>query len=151
MSDVVKVLLIVLGGNAVMWTLVLAGMKRKARLLAESINAACATTGEYLVIGPERATCNVMKEIASVKTMGVIALTSKRLIFKGPMGMDADVTFDQIADISQNKWFYGSYRNGQEFLILKLRDGRELAFQVSDVRQWAETIQSSVGSDQTDS
>jgi hypothetical protein len=142
--SVVKILLIVLGVNALVWTLVLAGMKRKASLLAESINATCATTGECLVIGPESGYYNYMKGIASVKTMGVIALTNRRLIFKGAIGMNADIPLDQIADLSHNTWFQGNYRNGQEFLILKLKDGREVAFQVSDIRKWTDAIQSAV-------
>ena len=137
-----QVILIVLGINGVVWTLVLAGLKRKSKALTESINASCATTGECLVIGPERATYNIMKGIASVKTMGVIALTNRRLIFKGPMGMNADIPFEQIADQSQNVWFNGNYRNGGEWLILKLKDGQEVAFMVRDIQQWIDAIQS---------
>lgn len=150
MNAVQIVLLVagILAVNGVVWTLILASFKRKSKQLMESINASCATTGECLVIGPERGYYNHMKGIASIKTMGVMALTNKRLIFKGPMGMDADITFDQIADISRNVWFQGNYRGGHEFLILKLKDGNEAAFQVPDISKWAEQIQSSVNGEQ---
>ncbi len=149
--DTFKVVLIVLVGNAVVWTLVLACLKRKARLLTEAIHTESATTGETIVIGPERGYYNYMKGIASVKTSGVIALTNKRLIFRGPANMmNTDIPFDQIADLSQNLWFQGNYRNGNEFIILKLKNDHEVAFQVNDTRRWAEAIQSSMSGSQTE-
>lgn len=137
-----KVILLVLGINAVVWLLVFAWLRHRAKALADYINASCASTGECLVIGPERGYCNIMKGRASVKTMGIIALTDRRLIFNGPLGMNADIPFDRIAEVSRNKWWQGNYRNGRQFLILHLTDGNEVAFQVKNLDHWAQEIQS---------
>jgi hypothetical protein len=94
------------------------------------------------VIGPERSYCNIMKGRVSVKTMGIIALTDRRLIFRGPLGMNSDIPFDQIAETSRNKWWQGNYRNGREFLILRLTDGNEIAYQVRDIDRWEQEIRS---------
>jgi hypothetical protein len=133
----VRVVLIVVGINAVVWLLILAWFRYRVAALARSINA----SGECLVLGPERGYYNVMKGPVSAKTMGIIALTDRRLIFNGPLGMNADIPFDQIADTSRNKWWQGNYRNGREFMILRLRDGKEVAFQVKNLDRWMQEIQ----------
>jgi len=137
----VRVVLMVLGLNALVWGLVLAWFKWRAGVLTRMLDATCASTGECLLIGPERGYYNVMKGRVSAKTMGIIALTDRRLIFNGPLGMNADIPFDQIADTSRNKWWKGNYRNGREFMILRLRDGNEVAFQVKNVDRWMQEIQ----------
>ena len=137
----VRVVLIVLGLNAIVWGLVFAWFRYKVTALARSINASGASTGECLLIGPERGYYNVMKGPVSAKTMGIIALTDRRLIFNGPLGMNADIPFDQIAATSRNTWWHGNYRNGREFMILRLRDGKEVAFQVKNLDRWMQEIQ----------
>ena len=146
--NALRVILLVLGLNAVVWLLILVWFRYKLKALALSLNASCASTGECLVIGPERGYCNIMKGRVSLKTKGIIALTDRRLIFKGPLGMNSDILLDQIAEVSRNKWWQGNYRNGREFLILRLKDGKEIAFQVKSPDRWEQAIQSSVTSRQ---
>lgn len=142
--NTMKVILIVLGANAVLWTLVFALLKNRAHAMERSLRESLADTGEMTILGPERSYCNVMKGRVSVKTMGVIALTDRRLIFKGFGLLDQDIRRDQIAELSRNQWWRGNYRGGHEFLVLHLKDGKEIAFQVRDTDRWAREIELSV-------
>jgi len=101
------------------------------------LNRLLAWSGERLVIRPEIGFYQGMiRGIVSTKTYGVIALTDRRLVFRKPIGRDIDIPLSQIAEISENEWFAGNYRGGREYLILKLADGSEKAFQVKNHAGW---------------
>ena len=84
----------------------------------------------------------MIRGIVSTKTYGVIALTDRRLIFRKPIGRDTEIPLSQIAELSENKWWAGNHRNGRMFLILKLADASEKAFQVKDHAGWMRELRS---------
>ena len=98
-----------------------------------------------MLFGPELGFYQGMiRGIVSTKTYGVIALTDRRLVFRRPIGGNIDIPLSQIAEISENKWFAGNYRGGHKFLILKLADGTEKAFQVKHHDGWMQALGSIV-------
>ena len=102
-------------------------------------------SGERLLFGPEVGYYQgTIRGIVSLSTYGVIALTDRRLVFRKPVGADIDIPLSQIDGISENKWFAGNYRNGRKFLILRLADGTEKAFQVKNHDGWMRELGSRV-------
>ena len=102
-------------------------------------------SGERLLFGPEVGYYQgTIRGIVSLSTYGVIALTDRRLVFRKPIGRDIDVALSQVAEIAENKWFAGNYHNGRRFLILKLADGTEKAFQVKNHDGWMRELGSRV-------
>ena len=100
-------------------------------------------SGERVLFGPELGFYQGMiRGIVSTKTYGVIALTDRRLIFRKPIGRDIEIPLSQITAVSENEWFAGNYRGGREFLILKLADASEKAFQVKDHAGWMRELRS---------
>jgi hypothetical protein len=115
------------------------------RRLANHLEEVLRRSGEALLVGPEIAFYQGMiRRIISTETYGVIALTDRRLVFRKPIGRDIDIPLSQIAGISENKWFAGNYRGGHKFLILKLADGSEKAFQVKRHEGWMHALGSRV-------
>ena len=113
------------------------------RRLGPDLNRVIARSGEKLVIGPETGHYTAMiRGIIATKTYGVIALTDRRLIFRKPIGRDIEIPLSQITAVSENEWFAGNYRGGREFLILKLADASEKAFQVKDHAGWMRELRS---------
>lgn len=136
------VFLLVIGINAVIWILIFIGFRFQRAKIEQKLREDVSLTGEYLVLGPQNGYYAKTKSIANVKSMGVMALTNKRLIFRVLFGMGFDIPVEDIAGISEAKWFQGMYHNGREFLILKLRDGSEIGFQMKNQPEWAEQIRS---------
>ncbi len=137
-----RVWLIVIGINAAVWiSLILVWRVMRARM-AEKLQQDVSNTGEYLVLGPQNGYYAKVKGIVSVRSMGVMALTNKRLIFRVVFGKGFDIPLESVVGVSGGAWFQGMYRNGREFVVLKLRDGSEIGFQTRDEQQWAEQIRS---------
>lgn len=132
----------VIGINAAVWILLFAVWRVMRARIEEKLRRDVSFTGEYLVLGPQNGYYAKSKGIVAVKSMGVMALTNKRIIFRVLLGVGFDIPLGDIVGISGNRWFQGMYRNGQEFMIMKLRDGSEIGFQTRDERQWAEQIRS---------
>lgn len=135
---------LVLGINAAAWTLLIIGWRFQRARIEEKLKEDVRSTGEYLVLGPQNGYYAKTKGITTVKSMGVMALTNKRLIFRVLFGLGFDISLEDITGISEAKWFQGMYRNGQEHLILRLRDGTEIGFQTRDQQRWSEELQSKV-------
>ncbi|MBP6964496.1 MAG: hypothetical protein KBC96_08825 [Armatimonadetes bacterium] len=133
---------LVIGINAVVWTLLIIGWRFQRARIEEKLRQDVSATGEYLVLGPQNGYYAKSKGVMAVKSMGVMALTNKRLIFRVLFGMGFDIPLEDIVDISGSTWFQGMYRNGQEFMILRLRDESEIGFQTRDHQAWAERIRS---------
>jgi hypothetical protein len=113
------------------------------RRLGPDLNRVLARSDEKLVIGPETGHYTAMiRGIIATQSYGVIALTDRRLIFRKPIGRDIEIPLSQIAEVSENKWWAGNYRNGRLFLIVKLADGRETAFQVKNHERWMRELRS---------
>ena len=115
------------------------------RRLAADLKRILEQSGAILLVGPEIGFYQGMiRRIISTETYGVIALTDRRLVFRRPIGGNIDIPLSQIAEISENKWFAGNYRGGYKFLILKLADGTEKAFQVKHHDGWMQALGSIV-------
>lgn len=136
------ILWLVIGINAAVWALILVGWRYQRARIEERLRRDVSFTGEYLVLGPQNGYYAKIKGRVSVRSMGVMALTNKRLIFRVMFGKGFDIPVDDIVGISGAKWFQGMYRNGREFLILKLRDGSEIGFQTGNQQSWEEQIRS---------
>lgn len=136
------ILWLVIGINAAVWALILVGWRYQRARIEERLRRDVSFTGEYLVLGPQNGYYAKIKGRVSVRSMGVMALTNKRLIFRVMFGKGFDIPVDDIVGISGAKWFQGMYRNGREFMILKLRDGSEIGFQTGNQQSWEEQIRS---------
>lgn len=139
-------LLIVIGINAAVWTMIVVGWRFQRTRIEQQLSEDVSRTGEHLVLGPQNGYYAKSKGIMAVKSMGVMALTNKRLIFRVMFGKGFDIPIEDIVGISGNVWFQGMYRNGQEFMILKLRDDSEIGFQTKDHRAWMDQIGAAVKS-----
>lgn len=141
-EELVNVFLLVLGINAAVWIgLILVWRIMRARM-EEKLRQDMDATGEFAILGPQNGYYAKSKGIVAVKSMGVMALTNKRLIFRVILGAGFDIPMEDIVGISGGTWFQGMYRNGSEFVVLKLRDGSEIGFQTRDEQSWAEQIRS---------
>lgn len=141
-----EVLLIVLGANAVMWLLIILGWRHQRAKLTKSLTDDLAFTGEHLLLGPQNGYYAMTKGRVSVRSMGVMALTTKRLIFRVMFGKGFDIPMEDVTEITQARWFEGMYRNGREFLILQLRDGGRIGFQMKNHSAWMEEIRRQIAS-----
>jgi len=135
----------VVGILAVAGILILLVFRTWLRRQGADLKRALEGSGERLVFGPEvgfyqRMICGII----SMKTYGVMALTDHRLVFRKPIGKDIEIALSQVAEIRENKWFAGTYRGGRKFLILRLADGTEKAFQAKNHDRWMQELRSRV-------
>jgi len=141
MSDAIVVVPAVAGGGLLILLLVLLRFRSQGADLKRALER----SGERLLFGPEVGYYQgTIRGIVSLSTYGVIALTDRRLVFRKPIGRDIDVALSQVAEIAENKWFAGNYHNGRKFLILRLADGTDKAFQVKNHDGWMRELGSRV-------
>ncbi len=130
--QVVGLVVAIVALQAGVWTLVALRMKAQRRRLEEEVAAA----GEEFVIPPVRGLYQGGGEFVSAKTLGVMALTPTCIRFLPPAGKEIMVPIAGIESLSANTWFKGNYRSGRDWLIVKMRDGREMAFMTSEHGRW---------------
>ncbi len=136
-----QVLWIVLGINAAVWTVLYLVWRIMRGRMEEKLNQDVSFAGEYFLLGPQTGMYFKRVGIAKISSIGVMALTNKRFIFRMVFGRGVEILYEDIAGLSAAKWFHGTYRNGQPFMILTLRDDSEIGFQTRDQETWAEQIQ----------
>ena len=135
----------VVAAIAVVGILALLLLHVRFRWQGAHLKRAVERSGERLLFGPEVGYYQgTIRGIVSVSTYGVIALTDRRLVFTKPIGGDIDISLSQVAEIAENKWFAGNYHNGRKFLILRLADGTQKAFQVKNHDGWMHELGSRV-------
>jgi hypothetical protein len=101
--------------------------------------------GEEVLAGPESAHYQGSTgERAMVRTLGVIALTHRRLVFRTPFGIGIELALAEITSVKDSKWFQGGYRGGRRFLIVRIADGSEFAFAVRHHRRWMRELFASI-------
>lgn len=124
--------------EALIWIPLVVWAKRRCVRLAESIRESVAVSGERFLIEPEPALFRGSSaHYGAVKGNCVIALTDRNVIFQKLVGGEMTrIPTADIADVTQNKWFLRSYRNGREHLILTLEDGTQVGFMVEDHALW---------------
>lgn len=141
--DVLRVLGIVALINAVVWGLFFWQRRRLIVKNRETVEH----SGEAWVIPPEKAFYQgMLRGIVSTRTMGAMGLTENKLIFIPPLGQSKEYLLRDVVGVSENTWFAGNYRNGKEFMILKLADGNEVGFQVGNHQRWMQEIESRIPS-----
>jgi len=139
--ETLRVLGIVALVNAVIWGLF---FWQRSRLKAKT-REAIERSGQVWVIPPENAFYQgMLRGFVSTKTMGAMGLTEAELIFIPPLGPNKVYQLRDIVGLDVNRWFAGNYRNGKEFMIIKLVDGNEVGFQVSNHQRWMEEIRSRI-------
>lgn len=140
--DTLMVLGYILFGNAVVWSLFFWQRNRRMAITRQLVEA----TGKGWVIPPEKSYYQGFKGFFSVKTMGAIGLAEDRIIFIPPLGRNYEYPLKDIVSLDANQWFAGNYRNGKEFVIIKMANGTEAGFQVSNHQRWMEEIRSRMSS-----
>lgn len=99
------------------------------------------STPDQLIIEPEigefRGSSN---RFGMVKSIGVIALSRKNLIFCKPIGARITIPRSEIADLKHDTIFMNSYHSGKEHLIITLSDGTDVAFTVKDIGKWIKEL-----------
>lgn len=145
--DILKVLIIIVLGNALIWGLFFWQRRR----LIDRTRVAVERSGESWVIPPEKGSYQGMLRGISTKTMGAMGLTDSRLIFIPPWGRNMEYAIEDMVAVSENTWFAGNYWSGRPFIILKLADGTEVGFQTRNHQRWMEEIRSRIRSGGDDS
>lgn len=134
---VVILVLGILAAQGIVWGLIF----RRLRGQSAALKSALELAGENILIGPMVGLYQ-KAGVVSVRTTGAIALTDRRIVFRKPFGGEIDLPLSRIVGISENPWFQGNYRSGRMFLILKLADGTEVAFQVKNHDEWVRELRS---------
>lgn len=147
-TQIILLIAAILVLEALIWIPVLAWLRRKSSLLAESLKDSVALSGDRFIIEPEGALYRGGTGTYSrVKGNGVIALTDRRLIFKKLVGGDIEIPLGSVEKVSESKWFLRSYRSGRLHLILHLRDGSEVGFIIKNHDAWMRALESAVPQD----
>lgn len=129
--------------NALVWGLF---FWQRGRLIKKTKTKVEQSGGTW-VIPPEKAFVQwMLRGIISVKTMGAMGLTTNKLIFIPPLGSNKEYLLSDVVEVSENTWFAGNYRSGNAFMIVKLADGNEVGFQVSNYQRWMTEIKARIPS-----
>ena len=131
--------------EAAMFVFALRWAKRRMQERTQALVDDMGQSGEKLVLGPESALYRGgTGDFSRVKGSGVIALTPKRLVFRKLVGGEVEVPLNEIASVSENKWFLAAYHNGRQHLILELTDGTKVGFMVKDHQRWMEAVREAI-------
>lgn len=104
-----------------------------------------AASGEKLVLAPERASYRgALKIFSSVKSSGVLALTSQRVIFQPILGSEIKIPVKEIKQITGDKWFLKNYHGGHLHLIIHTANGNQIGFITADFIKWKATLESEI-------
>jgi len=137
-----QVILLILGANVAVWSLAFVRLRvQSAHMLEEARRS-----GEQLVISP--ATANYQgwtRRFGMAKTIGRIALTDCRIIFKRFLGRDITIHLEDVAEVSDTAHLGRVGHAFGNYLSLKLRDQTEVLFLVGDQARWIAEIRSRIG------
>lgn len=139
MSPLSVALLVVgiLAGTAAALFLVWIPVSARMRKLVATLGPELAAEGEPAVRGPETGGFQgASGQYGRVKGAGVIAMTDKRLVFRGVFGKRIDLDLTELTAVREDKWFLRSYKGGRPYLIIKTKAGVELGFFVKDHAGW---------------
>ncbi len=132
---------IVLGTEVIIWALYLYWASR----VVEKIKTQCSQQGENILIGPGKATYQGWtKRFGIAKTMGRIALTEKRLLFKRPLKADINIPLDEVLSVSDTVQCLKIKHTSSSYLSLVLKDKTEIVFLVHNQKEWISNIQSRI-------
>ena len=145
LSIVIMVVSIVTGVaiiNVVIWRVLRGKIAKLPPLLLAELQA----MGEHVVIAPEPGIYRGgTGSFSRVKSIGAIALTRSRVVFRGAFGSQVDVPLPQVAGLREDKWFLRAYRGGRLHLIVRTVAGDEVGFFVKDHEAWKGALQKIIG------
>ncbi|HEX8796537.1 MAG TPA: hypothetical protein VF765_36555 [Polyangiaceae bacterium] len=120
---------------------------RKLRRLPERVRAELAASGEAVVRAPERGTYRGSShpEFPRAAGTGVMALTERRLVFRGIAGRPIDVPTARIRGVRQDTWFRSSARAGWVHVIVAVDGHGEVGFHARDPDAWAQALLRAAG------
>ncbi|MCE5200324.1 MAG: hypothetical protein ABFD54_07105 [Armatimonadota bacterium] len=139
--DAFQIIVLVISTNLVVWSLVFVRLHRQAGQIIEETQR----LGEDLVIPPVKANYQGWtKRFGIAKTMGRIALTNHRIIFKRPFGSDIIIPLKEIVEVSDTVHLGQLSHTFGKYLSIKLQDDTEVVFLVNDQARWIEQIKSRI-------
>ncbi len=143
MNTAILVVLIVVGVLivlALVWIPVVVWLRRRGRVAAGQL--AADIEGETVVLAPEKGSYRgaTAPGYPVVKNTGMIALTSRRLVFRTLTGNVIEVPADAITGVREATVFKGSVVGGQKHLIVQTAVG-EIGFYVfSGTASWVAAL-----------
>jgi hypothetical protein len=142
-TGVVLLVVAIFTVNAIVWVVVARWLRGRMRA-AESTLRAKLRDGEKLLVEPGMGTYRgATARFGKVKGTGVVALTDQRVLCVKAVGEPVEVALGEVVAVREDKWFMRS-ANTLQHVILGLRDGTEVAFQVKDHTRWMETLRKHV-------
>lgn len=141
--DALLLVLSILGAQVLIWAPILLWARRRERAATQGIREWAARSGERIVIEPEGGMYCIApaRGPGVMRNSAVVALTEWRVVVQPLFGRRSDVPLSDVVEVTSGKWFHGSYRNGRTHVILKLRDGREVALLPKDPERWLAALQ----------
>lgn len=132
----------ILGVQALIWIPIVVWLERRGRWATAATRERVEHSGEPMLIEAQTVEyCHLgLQKIGIQRTRASVAITRQRVIVTPHFGSGDDIPLKEIAEVKGNKWFRSFYRNGQTFVILKLRDGREVGFLTRDAQRWIRTL-----------
>ena len=132
MNTAIMVAVIVVGVLALLllvWIPIIVWLRRRARAVAGRL--ATELEGETIVLPPEKGSYRgaTAPGFPVVKNTGLIALTTRRLVFQTLTGKVIDVPVDAITGVREATVFEGSVVGGHTHLIVQTAAG-EIGFYV---------------------
>jgi hypothetical protein len=131
--------------QALIWIPIIMWLRRKRRAASAALTAAIES--ETVVRPPEKGIYRgaTAPGYPLVNNNGVIALTTRRLLFATVTGKLIDVPRSEITGVREAKVFKTAVRGGRTHLIIQTRAG-EIGFYVPDVAEWVNAV-TTVGSE----
>jgi len=140
-AQIVLLVVAILAAQGLLWGVFMLWLRWQAARLRRDLQR----SGEEVLAGPEPAHYQGSTgERAMIKTLGVIALTRRRLVFRTPFGIGIELPISQVTSVKDSKWFLGGFRGGRRFLIVRVADGSEFAFMVRHHRRWMRELLASI-------
>jgi hypothetical protein len=141
---VVVLVLTILAVNALMWVVLLVWLRGRLRRCDAQVRA-LVQAGEQFLVEPAIGTYRgATDRYGKVKGTGVVALTDRRVLCAKAVGALVEVPLADVVGVREDKWFLRSYSGGRQHVIMKLRDGVEVGFQVRDHARWMDLLRARV-------
>lgn len=127
----------ILGIQAIVWVLIFRRIRGQSRRLEEEARR----MGETLVLGPERANYQGwVKRYGYSKTMGTLALTDRRLVFRRPIGRDISIPLSDVLSVSDTATLWKMRHTTRNYFALTLLDGTEVVFLIRNQDLWLDAL-----------
>lgn len=129
--------------QAVIWIIILRYMHKESASLIGKMKDELA--GENVLLGPVAGMYRgATSSFDSVKGNAVIALTDKELIIHKLLGGTIKIPLSDIVSVEKNKWFKGSYRDGQDHVIVQTTGNAKIGFMAPNPSEWISALESRV-------